>query len=125
MIFQMAGALSIIVACLGLLGLANYQVERKAKELGIRKILGAGSISLFLMVSISFTRQVALAFVLACPVAWYVMREWLSKFEYRIPLGAGVFALAGLMVLALALLTVSYQSVKAAMFNPIDSLRKE
>jgi putative ABC transport system permease protein len=125
MIFQMAGVLSIIVACLGLLGLANYQVERKAKELGIRKILGAGSISLFLMVSISFTRQVALAFVLACPVAWYVMRQWLSAFEYRIPLGMGVFALAGLMVLALALLTVSYQSVKAAMFNPIDSLRKE
>jgi uncharacterized membrane protein YidH (DUF202 family) len=69
--------------------------------------------------------SVALAFVLACPLAWYVMREWLSAFEYRIPLGAGVFVLAGAMVLLLALLTVSYQSVKAAMFNPIDSLRKE
>ncbi len=125
LIFQMAGALSILVACLGLLGLANYHVERKSKELGIRKILGAGSLNLFLMVSLSFTRQVALAFVLACPVAWYVMREWLSAFEYRIPLGAGVFVLAGTMVLLLALLTVSYQSVKAAMFNPIDSLRKE
>jgi putative ABC transport system permease protein len=125
MIFQMAGALSILVACLGLLGLANYHVERKSKELGIRKILGAGSLNLFLMVSLSFTRQVALAFVLACPLAWYVMREWLSAFEYRIPLGAGVFVLAGAMVLLLALLTVSYQSVKAAMFNPIDSLRKE
>jgi putative ABC transport system permease protein len=125
MIFQMAGGLSILVACLGLLGLANYHVERKTKELGIRKILGAGSLSLFLMVSLSFTRQVALAFVLACPLAWYVMHEWLSAFEYRIPLGAGVFMLAGAMVLLLALLTVSYQSVKAAMFNPIDSLRTE
>jgi putative ABC transport system permease protein len=125
MIFQMAGALSILVACMGLLGLANYHVERKTKELGIRKILGAGSLNLFLMVSLSFTRQVALAFVLACPVAWYVMREWLSAFEYRIPLGVGVFMLAGAMVLLLALLTVSYQSVKAAMFNPIDSLRVE
>ncbi len=125
MIFQMAGALSILVACLGLLGLANYHVERKSKELGIRKILGAGSLNLFLMVSLSFTRQVALAFVLACPLAWYVMREWLSAFEYRIPLGAGVFVLAGAIVLLLALFTVSYQSVKAAMFNPIDSLRKE
>jgi putative ABC transport system permease protein len=125
MIFQMAGALSILVACLGLLGLANYHVERKSKELGIRKIVGAGSLNLFLMVSLSFTRQVALAFVLACPLAWYVMREWLSAFEYRIPLGVGVFVLAGAMVLLLALLTVSYQSVKAAMFNPIDSLRKE
>jgi putative ABC transport system permease protein len=125
MIFQMAGVLSIFVACLGLLGLANYHVERKTKELGIRKVLGAGSMNLFLMVALSFTRQVALAFVLACPLAWYVMREWLSAFEYRITLGAGVFMLAGAMVLLLALLTVSYQSMRAAMINPIDSLRKE
>lgn len=125
MIFQMAGALSILVACLGLLGLASYYVERRTKELGIRKVLGAGSLNLFMMVSLSFTRQVALAFVLACPVAWYVMREWLNAFEYRIPLNAGTFILAGGMVLLLALLTVSYQSLKAAMFNPIDSLRAE
>lgn len=125
MVFQMAGALSILVACLGLLGLANYHVERKAKELGIRKILGAGSLNLFWMVSLSFTRQVVLAFVLACPLAWYMMREWLSAFEYRIPLNIGVFILSGAIVLFLALLTVSYQSLKAAMFNPIDSLRSE
>ncbi|MBN8578737.1 MAG: ABC transporter permease [Cytophagales bacterium] len=125
MIFQIAGALSILVACLGLLGLANYHVERKTKELGIRKILGAGSLNLFLMVALSFTRQVALAFVLACPLGWYVMREWLSAFEYRITLSAGVFILAGAMVLLLALLTVSYQSVRAALFNPINSLRAE
>lgn len=125
MIFQMAGALSILVACLGLLGLTNYHVERKTKELGIRKILGAGSLNLFLMVSLSFTRQIALAFVLACPLAWYVMREWLSAFEYRIPLNVGVFILAGVIVLLLTLLTVSYQSLKAAMFNPIDSIRTE
>ncbi len=125
MIFQMAGGLSILVACLGLLGLANYHVERKTKELGIRKILGAGSLNLFLMVSLSFTRQVVLAFVLACPVAWYVMKEWLNAFEYQIPLNAGVFILAGTIVLLLALLTVSYQSIKAAMFNPIDSLKNE
>ena len=125
MIFQMAGTLSIVVACLGLLGLANYHVERKTKELGIRKILGAGSMNLFLMVALAFTRQVALAFVLACPLAWYVMREWLSGFEYRIALNASVFILAGVIVLLLALLTVSYQSAKAAMCNPIDSLRVE
>jgi putative ABC transport system permease protein len=125
MIFQMAGTLSILVACLGLLGLASYHVERKTKELGIRKILGAGSLNLFLMVSLSFTRQVVLAFVLACPLAWYMMREWLNAFEYRIPLNAGVFIVAGAIVLLLALLTVSYQSLKAAMFNPIDSLRSE
>lgn len=125
MIFQMAGTLSIVVACLGLLGLANYHVERKTKELGIRKMLGAGSLNLFLMVSLSFTRQVVLAFVLACPLAWYVMKQWLNAFEYRIPLNAGVFILAGMIVLLLALLTVSYQSLKAARLNPIDSIKSE
>ena len=125
MIFQMAGTLSILVACLGLLGLANYHVERKTKELGIRKILGAGSLNLFLMVSLSFTRQVVLAFVLACPLAWYVMKQWLNAFEYRIPLNAGVFILAGTTVLFLALVTVSYQSLRAARLNPIDSIKSE
>lgn len=125
MIFQMAGTLSILVACMGLLGLASYHVERKTKELGIRKILGAGSMNLFFMVSLSFTKQVVIAFVLACPLAWYMMREWLNAFEYRITLNAGVFILSGLIVLLLALLTVSYQSLKAAMFNPINSLRSE
>jgi putative ABC transport system permease protein len=124
-VFKMGGVLSILVACLGLLGLANYHVERRTKELGIRKVLGAGSLNLFLLVSLSFTKQVAIAFVLACPVAWYVMKEWLSGFEYRTTLSAGVFLLAGAMVLMLALLTVSYQSLKAATFNPINSLRNE
>jgi len=125
MIFRMAGALSIVVACLGLLGLTTYHLERKTKELGIRKILGAGSMNLFFMISLSFARQLLLAFVIACPLAWYGMREWLNAFEYRIPLTAGVFILAGFIVMLLALLTVSYQSIKAAMFNPIDSLRTE
>lgn len=125
MIFQLAGVLSIAVACLGLLGLANYHIARKTKELGIRKILGADSLNLFLMVSLSFTRHVALAFVLACPLVWYAMREWLSGFEYRVSLSAGVFMLGGCLVLLLALLTVSYQSMQAARLNPIDSVRKE
>jgi putative ABC transport system permease protein len=124
-IFKMGGALSILVACLGLLGLANYHVERRTKELGIRKVLGAGSLNLFLLVSLSFARQVAVAFVLACPLAWYIMKQWLNGFEYRTMLTADVFILAGLMVLVLALITVSYQSLKAAMFNPIHSLKNE
>jgi putative ABC transport system permease protein len=124
-IFKMGGVLSIIVACLGLLGLASYHVERRTKELGIRKVLGAGSLNLFLLVSFSFTKQVALAFVLACPVAWYIMRQWLGGFEYRTMLQADVFILAGVMVLILALVTVSYQSLKAARFNPVDTLKCE
>jgi len=125
MIFQMGGVLSIAVACLGLLGLANYHVERRTKELGIRKVLGAGSLNLFLMVSFSFTKQVVIAFVLACPIAWYLMRQWLNAFEYRMLLNAGVFIWAGLIVLLLALATVTYQSLKAARFNPIDALKNE
>lgn len=124
-IFQMAGVLSILVACLGLLGLATYHVERKTKELGIRKILGAGPLNLFLMVSLSFTKNVLLAFVLACPLAWYIMQKWLSAFEYRIPLSPGSFLLAGIFVLLLVLITVSYQSLKAALHNPINSLKQE
>jgi len=124
-IFQMAGAISILVACLGLLGLATYHVERKTKELGIRKILGAEPFSLFLMVSLSFTKNVLLAFVLACPLAWYIMREWLSAFEYRIQLSPGSFIITGAVVLLLVLITVSYQSLKAALHNPINSLKQE
>jgi putative ABC transport system permease protein len=125
MIFQMGGVLSIVVGCLGLLGLANYHVERRTKELGIRKVLGAGSMNLFFMVSFSFTRQVMIAFVLACPIAWYVMRQWLNAFEYRVALSAGVFILSGMIVLMLALATVTYQSLKAARFNPVDALKNE
>lgn len=125
MIFQMGGTLSIIVACLGLLGLASYHVERRTKELGIRKALGAAPLNLFLMVSASFAKQVGLAFVIACPVAWYIMGQWLNTFEYRIMLDVGVFALAGIVVLLLALATVSHQSLRAARFNPIDSLRAD
>ncbi len=125
MVFQMGGALSIVVACLGLLGLANYHVERRTKELGIRKVLGAGSLNLFLMVSLSFTKQVGIAFVLACPLAWFAMQQWLNAFEYRAMLDVGLFIGAGAIVLLLALVTVSYQSLKAASFNPIDALKSE
>jgi putative ABC transport system permease protein len=124
-IFKMGGMLSIVVACLGLLGLANYHVERRTREMGIRKVLGAGSLNLFLLISLSFTRQIAMAFVIACPLAWYVMKQWLGGFEYRTMLRPDVFILAGLVVLALALATVSFHSLKAARFNPVDSLKSE
>ena len=124
-IFKTGGMLSILVACLGLLGLANYHVERRTREMGIRKVLGAGFLNLFLLVSFSFTRQIAIAFLIACPLAWYVMKQWLGGFEYRTALQADVFILAGLIVLALALATVSFHSLKAARFNPVDSLKSE
>ena len=125
MIFQMGGVLSVVVACLGLLGLANYQIERRTKELGIRKMLGASVANLFVLVSSSFLKQVVLAFLVACPVAYYVMTEWLSAFQYRVSLHPGIFVLAGGFVLALALATVGLRSVRAVSLSPVDSLKND
>lgn len=124
-IVNLAGVLSIIVACLGLLGLATYNMERKTKELGIRKVLGAGSVNLFLLISNSFIKNILCAFALACPVAWYMMNHWLSAFEYRIGINPVPFVIAGLLVFGIVFLTISYQSVKAALHNPINSLKQE
>jgi putative ABC transport system permease protein len=125
MIFQMGGALSIFVACLGLLGLATYNIERRTKELGVRKVLGARALNLFLLLSSSFTRQVGIAYLIACPIAYFGMRQWLSIFEYRIPLHVGIFLSAGGTALLIALITISYRSLKAAYASPLNALRQE
>jgi len=125
MIFQMGGGLSIFVACLGLFGLATYNIERRTKELGIRKVLGASNINLFVLLSSAFTKQITIAFLIASPVAYFVMREWLRGFEYRITIDAGIFLASGLVALLIALFTVSYRSLKAANSNPLNALRQE
>ncbi|MBD3616745.1 MAG: ABC transporter permease [Gracilimonas sp.] len=117
--------LAIIIACLGLFGLASLMIIRRTKEIGVRKVLGASSKSIVLLVNKEFTKLVAIAFVIAAPIAWYGMSNWLQDFAYRIEMGIGVFLLAGITVLAVAWLTVSYQSVKATLINPVDSLRSE
>ncbi|MDR9418685.1 ABC transporter permease [Gracilimonas sp.] len=117
--------LAIIIACLGLFGLASLMVVRRTKEIGVRKVLGASSQSIVLLVNKEFTKLVAIAFVIAAPIAWYGMNTWLQDFAYRIELGIGIFLLSGLTVLAVAWLTVSYQSIKATLINPVDSLRSE
>jgi len=125
MIFRMGGALSIFVACLGLFGLATYNIERRTKELGIRKVLGASEMNLFLMLSSSFTKQVGIAYLIACPAAYYIMNQWLKIFEYKISLHAGIFLFSGATALLIALATVSYRSLKAAYASPVNSLRQE
>lgn len=117
--------MAIIIACLGLFGLASLMVVRRTKEIGVRKVLGASASSIILLVNKEFTRLVAIAFLIAAPIAWYVMSQWLQDFAYRIELGFGLFAGGGLVILAVAWLTVSYQSVKATMINPVESLRSE
>lgn len=117
--------LAIFICCLGLLGLAMFTAEQRKKEISIRKILGAGSASLFALLSREFVLLVLLAFGISTPLAWWAMHSWLQDFYYRTPIGWWVFALAGVMAILIALFTVSLQAVKAILANPTKSLRSE
>ncbi|MEM1324904.1 MAG: ABC transporter permease [Bacteroidota bacterium] len=122
---QYASGLAIIISCLGLLGLAMFTSERRRKEIGIRKVLGASVTGIVALLSKDFIQLVIIAFLIATPIAYYFMNEWLQDFAYRIELRWWVFALAGLAAIGIALLTVSFQSVRAALANPVKSLRSE
>lgn len=125
LIFKLGAVLSILVACLGLFGLASFTIQKKSKELGIRKVLGAGDGQLFVLLSSSFAKQVAVAFLIATPIGYYVTNEWLSAFEYHINPGVGTFVLSGLIAAVIALFTISYRAYKAVHSNPVDSLKYE
>ncbi|CCH51937.1 protein of unknown function DUF214 [Fibrisoma limi BUZ 3] len=118
-------SLAILIACLGLFGLAAYTAEQRTKEIGVRKVLGASVPSLIGLLSRDFIKLVVIAIVIATPVAWYAMNRWLQDFAYKIDIEWWVFAIAGILAVGIALLTVSYQSVKAALMNPVKSLRTE
>lgn len=124
-VFGIFTGLAIFVACLGLLALAAFLAEQRTKEIGIRKVLGASVQSIVLLLSKGFTVLVLVAFVIAVPLAYYAMRSWLSDFAYRIDISVWPFLLAGGVALLIAWLTVSYQSIKAALANPVDALRDE
>ncbi|TAH21007.1 MAG: ABC transporter permease [Cytophagales bacterium] len=117
--------LSIFIACLGLFGLATFAAETRTKEICIRKILGASILQITSLLSKDFLRLVLVAFIIASPVAYYFMDKWLSDFAYRITISWWVFALAGVSAITIALITVSWQSIKAALMNPVKSLRSE
>ncbi len=117
--------LTIFISCLGLFGLASYLAENRIKEIGVRKVLGASVQSIATLLSIDFLKLVLISIVLAVPVSWYFMSKWLEDFTYRITISWWTFPLAGLLALLVALVTVSYQAVKAAIVNPIKSLRSE
>ena len=118
-------AIAIFLSCLGLFGLTSFTAERRTKEIGIRKVLGASAKGIFLMLSKDIVKWVVLATVVAFPLAYYAMHEWLKRFAYRIDISPGIFVLATAFSLLIALLAMSYQSVKAATANPVDSLRYE
>jgi len=124
-IFGAAATLTIFIACLGLLGLAAFTAEQRTKEIGVRKVLGASLGNIMLLLSKDFARLVLLATLLASPIAYLALQKWLQNFAYRITLGFETFLLAGLLALFIALLTVGYQALKAALANPVAALRYE
>ncbi len=115
--------LAILIACLGLFALAQFTVKKRIKEIGIRKVNGAKISEILTILNIDFIKWVAIAFIIAAPLAWYVMQKWLENFVYKSTLSWWIFALAGMSTLALALITVSWQSWKAATRNPVEALR--
>jgi len=123
--FSAFAIIAIFIACLGLFGLAAFSAEKRTKEIGIRKVLGASLADIVALLSKDFIKLVILGFLIAIPIAWYAMNQWLADFAYRIEIGPGIFALAGVAALVIALLTVSWQSIKAAVANPVNSLRSE
>jgi putative ABC transport system permease protein len=124
-IFEIFTTLAIFIACLGLLALAAFTAERRTKEIGIRKILGASVGNIVSMLSSDFLKLVLVAILLASPLAWYIMSNWLENFAYRIKIGPGVFILGAAIALTIAFVTVSFQSIRAAISNPMKALRTE
>jgi ABC-type antimicrobial peptide transport system permease subunit len=117
--------IAIFISCLGLYGLASFMAAKRTKEVGIRKVLGASVQQIVMLFSKEFVWLVVIAFVLATPLTWYFMHQWLQNFAYQIDLNIGLFLLAGCASLLIALITVSYRSLKTAMANPVESLRNE
>jgi putative ABC transport system permease protein len=117
--------LAIIISCLGLFGLAAYMAEQRTKEIGIRKVLGASVPQVWMLLSTEFIGLVAISCVIASPIAFYFLSDWLLKYDYRITIGPGVFLLAAAVALFITVITISFQSIRAALMNPVKSLRSE
>jgi putative ABC transport system permease protein len=124
-IFKYFSLLAILIACMGLFGLSVYSAELRVKEIGVRKVLGATIPNIILLLSKEFTKWVIVSCVIALPLAYYAMSQWLENFACRTSIGAGIFILSSLIAALIAIITVSYQSIKAALSNPVDSLRYE
>lgn len=124
-LFGVFAAIAIIIACLGLFGLAAYNVVQRAKEIGIRKVLGAGVSGIVLLLSKDFIQLVVISLVIAFPAAWWAMDRWLQNYAYRISINGWMFIGAGLLAISIAAITISFQAIKAAMANPVKSLRTE
>jgi putative ABC transport system permease protein len=119
------GLLAIFISCLGLLGLAAHAAQRRTKEIGVRKVLGASVAGITGLLAKDFLKLVLISFLIATPVAWWAMNQWLADFAYRIDIQGWMFLVAGVVAMTIAFLTVSFQSIRAALANPVKSLRSE
>lgn len=124
-IFNLFALLAVFISCLGLYGLSAYMAEQRTKEIGVRKVLGASMFSIVRLLSVDFTRLILLAMLIAIPLAWWAVNQWLQSFVYHVEVGWLVFVLAPVVALCIAWLTVSYESIKAGVMNPVKSLRGE
>ncbi|MVM31241.1 FtsX-like permease family protein [Spirosoma sp. HMF4905] len=124
-LIEVSTFLAVLIACLGLFGLATFTAEQRTKEIGVRKVLGASVGSIITLLSKDFLKLILVAIVIASPIAWYAMSQWLQNFEFKVEIKWWVFAITGLLMGVIALLTVSFQSVRAALVNPVTSLRSE
>jgi len=124
-IFNFFAILAIFISCLGLYGLSAYMAEQRTKEIGVRKVLGASVFNIVFLLSQNFTKLILIAMAIAIPLSWWAIENWLKGFAYRIDISWIIFLIACIAALVIALLTVSYESVKAAVTNPVKSLRTE
>jgi putative ABC transport system permease protein len=124
-VFSIFAGFAIFIACLGLLGLSLFATTQRTKEIGVRKVLGASVSNIILLLSKDFIRLVIVAFIIASPIAWFIMHNWLQDFAYRINISWWIFFAAGFLAVVIALATISFQAIKAAVANPVKSLRTE
>jgi putative ABC transport system permease protein len=117
--------LAIFISCLGLFGLTTFSAEQRTKEIGVRKVLGANVPGIIALLSKDFLKLVSLSVIIACPIAWFAMDKWLQSFAYRTDVSLSLFVVTASIVFAIAIITISFQAVKAAIANPVKSLRME
>ena len=124
-LYKIFAGIAIFISCLGLYGLVSFMAVQRTKEVGIRKVLGASAQNIVYLLSKEFTLLIIIAFVISAPIAYYIMHQWLQNYTYRIPLGASIFVLAIISSVIIAWITVGHRAIKAAIANPVKSLRTE
>ena len=124
-VLSLASSIAILLSCIGLFAIALLMIEQRTKEIGVRKVLGASVPGIVLLVSRGFVKLVLIALCIAVPLAWFGMQTWLNNYSYRIDISPWVFVVVGLSAILIALVTISFQSVKAALMNPVKSLRSD